>query len=129
MNKAGFGPAVMRLHIAARVRKSRFSQVYDGAIGHNARRLFAGVRHGSRYNTAFFLARFLLFYVGFDYQTTLEIMENWNTTNKPPMDPRELAYTFLVVCMLSLNSRDIRTVCYIPVFYLKFLRGFANPDR
>ncbi len=48
MNKAGLESAVMRLYIAAHVRKNWFTQVYDGAIGHNARRLSAGARHGSR---------------------------------------------------------------------------------
>jgi hypothetical protein len=83
----------MAASLAARVERNRFTQVYDEAMGHNARRLFAGVKHGSRNNTAFFLARFLMFYVGFDYETTLDIMEKWNTRNKPPMDLRELQAT------------------------------------
>lgn len=83
----------MAASLAARVEKNRFTQVYDEAMGHNARKLLAGVKHGSRNNTAFFLARFLLFYIGFDYETTLEIMEKWNTRNRPPMDLRELPAT------------------------------------
>jgi hypothetical protein len=31
--------------------------------------------------------------------------------------------------MLSINSRSLRNIAYVPLFYLKFLRGFSDPQR
>jgi hypothetical protein len=28
---------------------------------------------------------------------------------------------------MSINSKSVRNMVYTPVFYLKFLRGYANP--
>jgi glycosyltransferase involved in cell wall biosynthesis len=44
-------------------------------------------------------------------------------------NPRELAYAALVVLLMHLNSRRVQNVAYSPVFYLKLLRGFADPAR
>ena len=41
----------------------------------------------------------------------------------------ELAYSFLVILLIHLNSRKLRNVLYTPVFWAKFLRGFADPER
>ncbi|PSO04521.1 hypothetical protein B9Q12_02280 [Candidatus Marsarchaeota G2 archaeon ECH_B_SAG-G06] len=40
---------------------------------------------------------------------------------------KELVFAAKVVLLMSLNSRDIKNIAYTPIFYLKFLRGFANP--
>lgn len=55
--------------------------------------------------------------------------EGANTRLLKTSAPRELVYAFLVVCMLSLNSKNIRNLAYTPVFYLKFLRGFTSPNE
>jgi glycosyltransferase involved in cell wall biosynthesis len=41
----------------------------------------------------------------------------------------ELLYSFLVVFLIHLNSRRFRNVAYTPIFWAKFLRGYADPDR
>jgi glycosyltransferase involved in cell wall biosynthesis len=42
---------------------------------------------------------------------------------------RELAYSFLVILLIHLNSHRLRNVAYTPIFYLRFLRGFGSPNR
>jgi glycosyltransferase involved in cell wall biosynthesis len=42
---------------------------------------------------------------------------------------RELLFSLGVIILISLNSRNIKNIAYIPIFYLKFLRGFAHPAR
>ena len=41
----------------------------------------------------------------------------------------ELFFALKVIIMLSLNSRSIRNIVYVPIFYAKFLRGFIHPNR
>jgi len=41
----------------------------------------------------------------------------------------ELAYSFLVILLIHLNSRRLRNVLYTPIFWAKFLRGFSQPER
>ncbi len=43
--------------------------------------------------------------------------------------PRELTYSLLVVLLIHANSHSARNVAYTPVFYLKLLRGFMDPQR
>jgi glycosyltransferase involved in cell wall biosynthesis len=43
--------------------------------------------------------------------------------------PYELAYSFLVILLIHLNSRSLRNIAYTPVFWVKFLRGYARPER
>jgi glycosyltransferase involved in cell wall biosynthesis len=43
--------------------------------------------------------------------------------------PYELAYSFLVILLIHLNSRNLRNVAYTPIFWAKFLRGYAAPNR
>ena len=54
--------------------------------------------------------------------------EGANTRILPSSKPRELAFALKVVVLMSLNSRQIKNVAYVPVFYLKFLVGFTNPE-
>jgi len=41
----------------------------------------------------------------------------------------ELVYSFLVMFLIHLNSRRFRNVLYTPIFWAKFLRGYADPQR
>jgi glycosyltransferase involved in cell wall biosynthesis len=53
--------------------------------------------------------------------------EGANTRLLPSSGTRELVFAFKVVCLLSLNSRNFKNLVYVPIFYLKFVRGYANP--
>jgi hypothetical protein len=53
--------------------------------------------------------------------------EGANTRLLPNSKPRELLFALKVILLLSLNSRNMKNIVYVPIFYLKFLRGFANP--
>ena len=53
--------------------------------------------------------------------------EGANTRLLPGAGAWELLWALKVIIMLSLNSRSLRNIVYIPIFYLKFLRGFAKP--
>jgi glycosyltransferase involved in cell wall biosynthesis len=53
--------------------------------------------------------------------------EGANTRILPSSKLKELAFAFKVVVLMSLNSRSSKNMAYIPIFYLKFLEGFANP--
>jgi glycosyltransferase involved in cell wall biosynthesis len=41
----------------------------------------------------------------------------------------QLAYAFVVILLIHMNSRSPRNIMYTPIFYAKFLRGFLHPDR
>jgi len=41
----------------------------------------------------------------------------------------ELSYSFLVILLIHLNSRRLRNIAYTPIFWAKFLRGYARPER
>jgi glycosyltransferase involved in cell wall biosynthesis len=53
--------------------------------------------------------------------------EGANTRILPASKPKELAFALKVVFLMSLNSRQIKNIAYVPIFYLKFLVGFTNP--
>jgi glycosyltransferase involved in cell wall biosynthesis len=53
--------------------------------------------------------------------------EGANTRILPSSKPRELAFALKVVFLMSLNSGQAKNVAYVPIFYLKFLFGFARP--
>jgi len=53
--------------------------------------------------------------------------EGANTRILPSPALRELAYALKVVILMSLNSQRPKNIAYVPVFYVKFLVGFANP--
>src|SRR5579862_8172943 len=53
--------------------------------------------------------------------------EGANTRILPSSMTKELAFTSKVILLLTLNSRDAKNILYLPIFYLKFLRGFLNP--
>jgi len=46
----------------------------------------------------------------------------------PDSKPRELLFALKVILLLSLNSRNVKNILYVPVFYLKFLYGFVKPE-
>jgi glycosyltransferase involved in cell wall biosynthesis len=53
--------------------------------------------------------------------------EGANTRVLPSSKPWELVFALKVVFLMSLNSRQIRNIAYVPIFYLKFLVGFNDP--
>jgi glycosyltransferase involved in cell wall biosynthesis len=53
--------------------------------------------------------------------------EGANTRILPSPMSKELAFTTKVILLLTLNSRNVTNLLYLPIFYLKFLRGFLNP--
>ena len=53
--------------------------------------------------------------------------EGANTRLLPSAGPKELLWALKVIILLSLNSRNVKNIVYIPIFYLKFLHGFAEP--
>lgn len=42
---------------------------------------------------------------------------------------KEISFSFKVIALRALNSRNAKNILYIPIFCAKFLRGFGNPDR
>jgi glycosyltransferase involved in cell wall biosynthesis len=55
--------------------------------------------------------------------------EGANTRLATGVRVAELAFALKVIIMLSINSRSLRNIAYVPLFYLKFLRGFSDPQR
>ncbi|MGO9643851.1 MAG: glycosyltransferase family 2 protein [Candidatus Bathyarchaeia archaeon] len=53
--------------------------------------------------------------------------EGANTRILPDSNRKELFLALKVIILLSLNSRNLKNILYIPIFYLKFLHGFAKP--
>ena len=53
--------------------------------------------------------------------------EGANTRILPSPILRELAFSLKVILLMSLNSRRVKNLAYVPIFYVKFLVGFANP--
>ncbi|MEM0158709.1 MAG: glycosyltransferase [Thermoplasmataceae archaeon] len=41
---------------------------------------------------------------------------------------RELIYSYLVIFLMLLNSRNLKNIAYIPIFQAKFTRGFLSPE-
>ncbi|MDG6899786.1 MAG: glycosyltransferase family 2 protein [Nitrososphaerota archaeon] len=55
--------------------------------------------------------------------------EGANTRVAAGVDASQLVFTAQVVLLQSLNSRSPKNIVYAPLFYLKFLRGFVQPER
>jgi glycosyltransferase involved in cell wall biosynthesis len=53
--------------------------------------------------------------------------EGANTRILPGSKPKQLVSALKVIILLSLNSRNLKNIIYIPIFYLKFVQGFAKP--
>jgi len=53
--------------------------------------------------------------------------EGANTRILPDSNKKELFLALKVIILLSLNSRNLKNILYIPIFYLKFLHGYAKP--
>ena len=53
--------------------------------------------------------------------------EGANTRLLPTGAVGELLFASKVMVLLTLNSRSMKNVLYLPIFFLKFFRGFANP--
>jgi len=53
--------------------------------------------------------------------------EGANTRLLPASPLTQLVLALQTIILLSLNSRNLKNIAYVPLFYLKFLRGFANP--
>lgn len=45
------------------------------------------------------------------------------------LNPRELVYSLMVAFLLLCNSRNIKNFLYTPIFQLKLLRGFLQPEK
>ena len=54
--------------------------------------------------------------------------EGANTRLLPDSKLRELLFALKVILLLSLNSRNVKNILYVPMFYVKFLRGFVKPE-
>jgi glycosyltransferase involved in cell wall biosynthesis len=54
--------------------------------------------------------------------------EGANTRILPDSSYKELFSALKVIILLSLNSRNLKNILYVPIFYLKFLYGFAKPE-
>lgn len=53
--------------------------------------------------------------------------EGANTRILPSPMLKELGFSLGVIVLMSLNSHRAKNIAYVPIFYLKFLIGFANP--
>ena len=53
--------------------------------------------------------------------------EGANTRILPDSSHKALLLALKVIILLSLNSRNLKNIIYIPIFYLKFLHGFVKP--
>ncbi len=45
------------------------------------------------------------------------------------LNPREVVYSMIVVFLLLSNSRNVKNFFYFPIFQLKLLRGFLQPEK
>lgn len=43
------------------------------------------------------------------------------------LSPGELAYSFMVILLIHMKSRSLRSMLYTPIFCAKFLRGYTDP--
>jgi glycosyltransferase involved in cell wall biosynthesis len=55
--------------------------------------------------------------------------EGANTRILPSFMLSELGFTAKVILLLTLNSKNWTNVAYLPIFYLKFFRGFVQPEK
>ncbi|MCL4355140.1 MAG: glycosyltransferase family 2 protein [Thaumarchaeota archaeon] len=55
--------------------------------------------------------------------------EGANTRVAAGVNVGQLVFTAQVVLLQSLNSRSPKNIVYAPLFYLKFLKGFVQPER
>ncbi len=44
------------------------------------------------------------------------------------LNPREVLYSALVIFLMLSNSKSLKNMAYTPIFFVKFLRGFARPS-
>ncbi|MGI0078735.1 MAG: glycosyltransferase family 2 protein [Nitrososphaerales archaeon] len=42
---------------------------------------------------------------------------------------KEIPFSLQVIALRALNSKNAKNILYVPIFFGKFLRGFANPER
>ncbi len=55
--------------------------------------------------------------------------EGANTRIACGLSMRELLYAVKVILLMTLNSHSARNSIYVPVFVLKFMKGFVEPER
>ena len=55
--------------------------------------------------------------------------EGANTRIAAGISARELSFCFKVMVLMSINSRSVRNLAYVPILYLKFLSGFVEPEK
>lgn len=55
--------------------------------------------------------------------------EGANTRIAGGINAEELAFCFKVMVLMGINSGSVRNLAYVPISYLKFLRGFVEPER
>lgn len=55
--------------------------------------------------------------------------EGANTRLAVGWSVQELIFALRVMVLMSLNSRSVKNKMYVPVFFLKFIRGFTDPSR
>ncbi len=55
--------------------------------------------------------------------------EGANTRIATGIDFGQSLFVLKVFILQSLNSKSIKNILYVPISYLKFLRGFVQPDR
>ncbi len=55
--------------------------------------------------------------------------EGANTRVACGLSFRELIFAFKVILLMTLNSRSARNSIYIPLFVLKFMHGFVEPEK
>jgi glycosyltransferase involved in cell wall biosynthesis len=55
--------------------------------------------------------------------------EGANTRIAGGLSPHELAFCFQVMVLMGINSRSMKNLAYVPISYLKFLRGFVEPEK
>jgi glycosyltransferase involved in cell wall biosynthesis len=55
--------------------------------------------------------------------------EGANTRMLPDSELKELLFSLKVILLMSLNSRNVKNILYVPIFYLKFLYGFVKPSE
>lgn len=55
--------------------------------------------------------------------------EGANTRLVQGLSPKELLFGVKVIILLSLNSNNLKNLLYVPIFVLKFFRGFVEPGK
>ena len=55
--------------------------------------------------------------------------EGANTRIASGLSVGEVLFCLQVIVLMSINSKSAKNMAYTPVFFLKFLRGFVEPQR